>query len=57
MMPHGQLSYTSDADGILVMTRNVEAEGDRPPRVVARVYHREYALVMTKSPALLGALK
>ena len=57
MMPHGQLSYTSDADGILVMTRNVEAEGDHPPRVQARVYHREYALVMTKSPALLGALK
>jgi hypothetical protein len=57
MMPHGPLPCTSDADGILVMTRNVEAAGDRPPQVVARVYDCEYALVMTKSPTLLGALK
>ena len=55
MMPHGQLSCTSDADGILVMTCHVEAKGDCPPQVVARAYDREYVLVMTKSPALLGA--
>ena len=56
-MPQDQLSCTPDADGTLIITRHAGAAGDGRPPVVARVYDHEYALVMTKSPELLGALK
>jgi hypothetical protein len=52
-----RLSCRPDPDGTVVITRSPAGEGDRPPEVVARIYDREYALVMAKSPALLGALK
>jgi hypothetical protein len=48
-----QLYCRPDPDGTVVITRSLE--GDSP--VVARVYDPAYALMMAKSPALLGALK
>jgi hypothetical protein len=56
-MPPDQLSYTLDRDGTLVLTRSTGIEGVSPPQVVARVYDREYALLMAKSPELRAALK
>ena len=52
-----RLYCSPDPDGTVVITRSPVGEEDSPPQVVARIYDREYALVMTKSPALLGALK
>jgi len=55
--PQDPLSCTAEADGTPVIARSAGPIGDRSPEIVARVYDREYALVMTKSPELLGALK
>ena len=52
-----RLYCTPGPDGTLVITRSPTAAGDSPPQVVARIYDREYAVIMAKSPALLGALK
>jgi hypothetical protein len=52
-----QLYCIPGPDGTLVITRSPGAEGASPPQVVARIYDREYALVMARSPALLGALR
>ena len=46
-----------DPDGPVVITRRPAGEGASPSQVVARMYDRDYALVMAHSPALLGALK
>ena len=46
-----------DPDGTVVITRRPAEAGHSPLEVVARVYDPEYALVMAKGPALLGALK
>jgi hypothetical protein len=46
-----------DPDGTVVITRSPAGEGDSPAQVVARIYDPEYALIMAKSPILLGALK
>ena len=56
-MSQDRLCCTSDTDGTLVIARSAGEKGARPPQIVARVYDREYALIMTKSPELLGALK
>jgi hypothetical protein len=52
-----RLYCTPNSDGTLVISRSPAGEGSSPPQVVARIYDREYARVMAKSPALLGALK
>ena len=54
---HDRLSYHSDADGTVVITRPPTGEGDRPPQVIARIYDPAYALMMANSPVLLGMLQ
>jgi hypothetical protein len=52
-----RLDCCADPDGTFVITSTPAGADEHPPQVVARVYDPEYALVMTKGPALLGALK
>jgi hypothetical protein len=46
-----------DSDGTLVITRSPPDAGAHPPSIVARIYDPAYALMMTKSPVLLGTLQ
>jgi hypothetical protein len=41
---HDRLSYYSDSDGTVVITRPPTGEGDRSPPVAARIYDPTYAL-------------